>query len=671
MLALALTASAVRAQDPSIYRNPTTLTPQSAPLTVDNPFVQSPATTQPTSPAAEPSPVGIRYSDAAQPIDNPYFGESEVAHTDVSTEPAPWVRPTIANPFAEHDATWTLANPLRWGPTSRWQIAPPPAAGTEVDGPVLEAPARQTPGPAARVTQLRPLDAPPQLQPTTEEIDEPIFPGEGRLELPEAIAAEGEVEQLPDPTDWSGIQVAQPTWLDVVDHTEPIESHEPTELVAEQTDESNGDGYDGTYDPFEETEASPVAETEPQEFRPKSPATKADEWQPSALPLEPPAELAVEASPLADSELNYIAQQGAYLPNPSDSERTEGDTNGNRPAAGPIDLQFEPLPEDAHMLLTEARTRATIANTRDELSEVIRLARYTLTKDTNAEQIRAARQLAAWAHNRRGELLDEAGDPQAALDDYHAAVTLDGQCWLALHNRAIAMAERHEYDQSLHDFAATIALNPGLTAAYRNRGELLASLGRSQEASEDYTMAISQQPAVAELYVLRGDTWHRLEDFKRAVNDFTRAIQLDPGNAQAYTSRGNLLAEVGLYEQALANFTQALRADATYVDAHRSQAWLLATCPDEFYRDGTKALAAARQAARFATPNDPFVLESLAAACAAIGNFDHAVEFQRRAVAVAATENAQTLRYRLALYEQQQPFVSGEPRNVQAASFEE
>jgi hypothetical protein len=48
----------------------------------------------------------------------------------------------------------------------------------------------------------------------------------------------------------------------------------------------------------------------------------------------------------------------------------------------------------------------------------------------------------------------------------------------------------------------------------------------------------------------------------------------------------------------------------------------------------------------------------LAAAHAAGGAFDEAVDFQKQAIAAAPPDFAEPLRQRLALYEQQQPFLN-------------
>ena len=109
-------------------------------------------------------------------------------------------------------------------------------------------------------------------------------------------------------------------------------------------------------------------------------------------------------------------------------------------------------------------------------------------------------------------------------------------------------------------------------------------------------------------------------------------------------------AERGDYERAIADFRQALAIDAESAEAHRSLAWLLATCPNQQYRNPRQALASAERAAQLAAPGDPFVLDALAAAHANAGQFDRAVRVQQEAIVNVPGDFAAPFRERLALY---------------------
>ena len=339
----------------------------------------------------------------------------------------------------------------------------------------------------------------------------------------------------------------------------------------------------------------------------------------------------------------------------------------------------QPLPppeaHSAEQWYAEAERKAADAVSTDELAAVVQICRRGLECEPERDLAASLQSLAAWACNRSGEIESDQCRDDEALKAFELAIEWDPNCWLALHNRAVSRAQQGELDGALADFNRSLELNPGLAVAYRNRGELLAATGRTEDAVADYTKALEQLPQDAELLAMRGEAYHRLGRYDEALADLTQSIQIAPQQAAVYAQRGNVRAELGQYPRALADFRQALSVDNQSAEAHRSLAWLLATCPDERYRDPRQALAAAQRAAQLAAPGDPFVLDALAAACASMGQFDHAVRYQQEAIANVPEDFAGPFQGRLALYQQRHPFRNGPVAdfvdgNVRAASLE-
>lgn len=88
-------------------------------------------------------------------------------------------------------------------------------------------------------------------------------------------------------------------------------------------------------------------------------------------------------------------------------------------------------------------------------------------------------------------------------------------------------------------------------------------------------------------------------------------------------------------------------------------AWILATCPEDQYRDGDQALQLSLNLLKD-NQQDPSTLDNLAAAYAEIGNFDAAISTQQKAIeALALTaDKSKTVEFNLRLetYQNFEPF---------------
>jgi tetratricopeptide (TPR) repeat protein len=308
--------------------------------------------------------------------------------------------------------------------------------------------------------------------------------------------------------------------------------------------------------------------------------------------------------------------------------------------------------------LRQAQEAAAGAESDEELSLVVELCDRGIRGIPAADMLSRLRRLSAWAHNRRGELLADAQRSDDAFQDFQAAISMDPACSLAIHNRAVSLAQRNQFAAALRDFDRVIELNPGLAVAYRNRAELLAALGRMKEAVADYSRAMESLPEDATLLCARAHAYQRLGEFQHAAADLSRAIQLAPQEPDAYTQRGNLAAEQGAFHQARRDFQWAVEIDANWADAHRALAWLHATCTDPKIRNAQQALASARRAAELLPKDDYLILDTLAAAHACAGDFDEAVQCEGKALAAAPRDVSTALEQRMALYRQGRAYLS-------------
>jgi len=624
----------------------------------------------------------VQVQPATKQVVNPFTAKREARTAIGATTSQPPARATtpqaeptgpktFSNPFARSDQPPRFVTPrLQPGPLSRWHRS------------------EQTPPPQVDQRPIQALAIDANLPSLKGDLSGPLAEGERRTAL---FAIPGGHEPLdlanpPDPSKFARKELEQPAWLvphemQVAKADEEAREKFADERAAAQT----------AADPFEEEVAAEVYVSDdgpvtaavlqgpvnvaadgpqllPQQVPPQSPAQQSQPEQQT-----PSKEVAGPELKLPTAELSVVhplRPQFAAAP----VVEAKPETAKAEPAVASVEQAPKRKERTADDWYADAEKSAATAASTVEFAAVVQLCQRGIDCRPDPELAKSLRSLAAWACNRSGEVESDQQREDEALKAFELAIQWDPTCWLALHNRAVSRAQQGDLDGALADFNRALELNPGLAVAFRNRGELLAATGRTEEAITDYTQALAQLPHDAELLTMRGESYHRLGEYEQALADLSQAIEIAPHHAAALSQRGNVHAELGKFQLAIADFQKAMVADTNFAEAHRSLAWLLATCPDERYRNPQTALAAAQTAARLAGPGDPFVLDALAAAHANAGNFGEAARVQQEAIANVPPDFAAPFQERLAIYSSHRPFRNGAAelvdKNVRAASLE-
>ncbi len=310
---------------------------------------------------------------------------------------------------------------------------------------------------------------------------------------------------------------------------------------------------------------------------------------------------------------------------------------------------------EGRKLVDEAFRKSKAAESDSDYSTVIDLCLRGMQSGLKQDYHDYAKRLMGWAYNRRGEIRAEAGQDAEALVDFETAVDCNPQSWRAVHNRGVSYAAAGRFDDAMADFDHTIELNKNYANAYFNRGELRYRKGDFNGAVRDYTASLQIKPDPVVLNS-RGHAYYRLERFGEAIHDYTETLKLDPDNAAAMINRGDTLADLGRYGEASADYRAAVKLDPKLGRAFQSCAWLMATCPDEHYRNEELAVEAARRAVELDGGNDYRDLETLAAAQANAGQFAEAKITQESAIAHSPKGHRVQAEKRMALYQREQPY---------------
>ncbi len=150
--------------------------------------------------------------------------------------------------------------------------------------------------------------------------------------------------------------------------------------------------------------------------------------------------------------------------------------------------------------------------------------------------------------------------------------------------------------------------------------------------------------------------------FERAMAPLQLFTDLEPTEAIGYHLLGRALMLTGRSDEALEQFRQSVKRQPDAYMSLARMAWILATHPDPGRLNPTEALRLAQAAAELSTQQDAFVLQALAAAYAADGQFDQATTVAQSAIDAIvddADTNLPYLRIQLQAYRNSQSLSDG------------
>ena len=164
------------------------------------------------------------------------------------------------------------------------------------------------------------------------------------------------------------------------------------------------------------------------------------------------------------------------------------------------------------------------------------------------------------------------GRLEEAIADFSHAIELDPKNASSYNSRGLARDRALLRDAALEDFTAAISMDGGSNPLYwHNRGFCYRNMGRFQEAISDYSRAIELDGSNAAAFNNRGYAWRKLGWYAEAASDYTRSLELDPSNVKAYNNRGYCHAKAGKYLEAVADYSRVIALDPLNAHAYHNR----------------------------------------------------------------------------------------------------
>ena len=212
--------------------------------------------------------------------------------------------------------------------------------------------------------------------------------------------------------------------------------------------------------------------------------------------------------------------------------------------------------------------------------------------------------------------------------------------------------------EAMKAYLRSLELDPRKTRARLDLGTLLFKNRRFADALPHLQAAVAAQPEVGNTRKMLSLALIRTERYVEAAPHLERLVEANPRDNIARMWYGNALSRSGNVVEAVKQFRTVLQRQPDAWMVANELAWILATNASKDLRDPQEALRLAESAVTATNREQPRVLDTLAAAQAATGDYAAAVKTieEARAQATADPSLARELESRKRLYQASKPY---------------
>lgn len=223
------------------------------------------------------------------------------------------------------------------------------------------------------------------------------------------------------------------------------------------------------------------------------------------------------------------------------------------------------------------------------------------------------------------------------------------------------LRQADQVDKAIYHLNEALRIRPGWLDAHNSLGITLSESGKANEAIAQFTYILELDPNHVMAHSNLGSVLAKQNRFNEAVTHFNRALSIKPDSDGAHGQLAMALAGQGKFEEAIKHYNEALRLNPYWADVINNLAWIFATHKEARFSNPGEAIRLAERACELTDYESPGLLDTLAAAYAAMGKFPEAIEIAGKAIRLAEAENkkdmAADIRNRLNLYQANQPYM--------------
>ena len=260
-------------------------------------------------------------------------------------------------------------------------------------------------------------------------------------------------------------------------------------------------------------------------------------------------------------------------------------------------------------------------------------------------------------------------DPENARTNYFlgmcAFLQADFQKAIKLFTTAFEIDPELDADDPGLSMGRELILNPNDPQHYTATANKIFASGHREVSKKFFAKIIELGPGHSEAYAKLGLILMSEQKAQQAEQMFLKALESDSQNSGARLQLARILLEKNQVQSALKQYRLLLQTNPDSVNALNALAWILATTEDPETKDPAKAVKLAERACELTNYKRPMIIDTLAVAYAADGQFQEAIETAQKALVLARSSGnkplAKNIQKRIELYKANQPYRESLP----------
>ncbi len=242
------------------------------------------------------------------------------------------------------------------------------------------------------------------------------------------------------------------------------------------------------------------------------------------------------------------------------------------------------------------------------------------------------------AHEKLGMAFFQQGNFEQAVIHYSRVLEMKPDDPETYYNLGNVYLKQRDFEQAIMKYNKTLELNPDLPQVHNNLGNIYFRRAEFDKAIMHYEKALAVDPDLYEAGVNL-----KTAKTQKTIALWEQSLREDANQPSVHSNLGVVFYSQGNSEKAVYHWEKALELKPDNIELMNSLAWVRATNQNEKLRDPNEALRLAKRACELINYKRPDFLDTLAAAYAAGGRFDIAVETAQEAIELAQSENQRQL----------------------------